>query len=381
MKMMKPLNTLVYIKNNPKKIIPQMFAVALGIFLVYFICIIGGGTKYELNNNVAAPYEKMSEIYVLYPKTDNDQLYNYFSKNSNVEKILYSSGTTNITAKMIVEECGTYCPYLNETNIKYMMNMYNLKLSQGRLPQNKNEILFNENYAKGRNLKVGDYYGTDVNEKDDLNGKYKLVGEYKGDIVMSFLYSSESPAEMKEHGYGLILIPKTGHLAALNKDIHSFSVAHPNQYSVDDYGRQYGFISTMFMMFNVFAVVILGVTVFVITFTIVDINYVHFTERLPEFSMLQALGYSQKNIRHKQFSEIIIVIFLGSCGGFILSLLGGYILNELYCIPNGIPLMIISPWYFLLSVLVPVLVAFFSCISINKLIKKMHIVDVIEGRE
>ena len=381
MKMMKPLNTLVYIKNNPKKIIPQMFAVALGIFLVYFISIIGGGIKYELNNNVAVPYEKMSEVYVLYPETNNDQLYNYFSQNSNVEKILYSSGTTNITAKMIVAQSGTYCPYLNETNIEYMMNMYNLKLSQGRLPQNKNEILFNENYAKGRNLKVGDYYGTDVNEKDNLNGKYKLVGEFKGDIVMSFLYGSESPAEMKEHDYGLILIPKTGHLAALNKDIHSFSVAHPNQYSVEDYDRQFGFISTMFMMFNVFAVVILGITVFVITFTIVDINYVHFTERLPEFSMLQALGYSQKNIRHKQFLEIIMVIFLGSCAGFILSLLGGYIFNELYCLPNGIPLMIISPWYFLLSGLVPVLVAFFSCISINKLIKKMQVVDVLEGRE
>lgn len=380
MKMMKPLSTLVYIKNNPKKIIPQILAVALGTFLVYFISMIGGELKYELNYCIAVPYEKMSEVYIRYPDKDNNDFYNYFSKNSNVEKIIYSSDTRNITTKMIINSCGSYVPYLKEDNIKYMMNMYNLKLSQGRLPKSKGEILFSEYYAKSRNLKVGDYYGTDVNSNDSLNGKYKLVGTFKGNIIMSFIYDNESIDEMKKHEYGLILIAKEGHIDALNKDIKTFMNAHPNQYNCDDYNTQYSFISTMFVMFNIFAVVILGITVFVITFTIGDINYVHFCERLSEFSMLEALGYNKNDIRYKQFSEMIIMIFLGFGTGFILSLLGGYIFNEVYCYPNGIPLIIISPWYILLSGLVPVLVSLFTCASISRLVKKMQTVDILEGR-
>lgn len=136
----------------------------------------------------------------------------------------------------------------------------------------------------------------------------------------------------------------------------------------------------MFVMFNIFAVIILGLTVFVITFTLSDINYVHFCERLYEFSMLESLGYSKKDIKHKQFLEMILTTLVGTCFGFILSLLGGFIFNEIYCFPNGTPIKIISPWYILLGILVPILVFFFSCISTGKLVNKMEIVDVLQGR-
>lgn len=203
MKMLKPLNSFVYIKNNPKKIIPQVFAVSLGVFLIYFICIIGGGLKYELNNDVIVPYEKMSTVTIRYPEKDNDELYNYFSKNNNVQKIMYSSGIENIPAKLVINSNETYCPYLNEDNIKYMMNMYNFKLQSGRIPQNNNEVLFNESFCKSRNLNVGDYYGTDVNSKDSLDGKYKIAGTFKGDIIMSFVYDSKSIDEIKNNPYSI----------------------------------------------------------------------------------------------------------------------------------------------------------------------------------
>lgn len=380
MKRLKPLNTLVYIKNNPKKIFPQIFAVALGVFLVYFISMLGGGLKYQLYNCIVAPYEKMSDVWVRNPQKDNNEFYNYFSKNNNVEKIMYCYNQKNITAKMLISSCGSYCFYLNGDNIKYIMDMNNSKLSAGRLPQSDNEVILNEDYVKGKKLKLGDYYGTDVNDKDDLNGKYKLVGTTKGDITLSFVYDGKSESEISKYEHGIILIAKKGHINALNKDIHKFVEAHTNGYDTYNYDSQYGYISSMFVMFNVFAVIILGITVFVITFTIGDINYVHFSERLSEFSMLEALGYSKSDIRYKQLSEMLTMIFVGLCAGLLFSLLGGYIFDEIYCKPSGIPLEIISRWYILLGSLVPILVSLFSSISVNRLIKKIPTVDVLEGR-
>lgn len=378
--MMKPLNTLVYIRNNPKKVIPQILAVSLGVFLIYFMCIIGGGLRYELNSNIVLPFEKVSEFTVRHPDKDNDDAYNYFSKDSNVEKIMYSSQMRNISAKMLISSCGTSCIFLNENDIEYMMNMYGFKLVDGKLPSSKDEVIFNEDYIKSHGIKVGGYYGTDVNDKDELEGRYKVVGSFKGDMIMSFVCDNDDVDSIKKNGYCLILIAKNGHIAELNKDIHSFMNAHPKQYNSDTYDKQYGFISTMFVMFNAFAVVIMAVTVFVLTFTIGDINYVHFSERLPEFSVLQAVGYSKNHIRYRQFCEMIVIVFLGFCMGIVISLLGGYIFKEIYCVPGGIQLSIISVWYFLMSGLVPMLVSLFSCLSISRLVNKMEPVDVLEGR-
>lgn len=364
-------------KNNPKRFLPQILAVALGISLVYFICIIGGGIKFGLQDNVTKPYEKMSLVFINKNKNndgDNQKLCKDISQDKNVEKVIYCSGMSNIEAKMIVESSGSTVLYTKKEDTAYLLQKFNFKLMQGRIPENADEILFQEDYARGLKLKVGDYYGTDVNENHDLDGKYKIVGLYKGRGVITFA-GGESIEDMKKHSYCLIVVPKEGKLDYVNNKIKEYK-----DYKADDLKTQEGYLSSMFTAFNIFAAVVVGITVFVVTFTISNINYVHFYERMGEFSIFDALGYRKSKIISRLISEQSVIILSGSLLGLAAAIFGGYVLNEVYCVPNGFPVRILNIWYILISIMVPIFVSLFSTIPVRRFIRKMNTIDVLEGR-
>lgn len=375
MHQVKPLNIFLYVKNNIKKFIPQILAVMLGVFLVFFVCILGGGIKFGIKDNDMLPLEKLSLVWIKDAKLEGGKFQKEMSKDKNVENIIYSADFNQIQTKLIVQSTATFVFYTEAKGTKYIMDTLDFKLKQGKIPENKNELLINSNFAKSNNLKLGESYGTDVNENHSLNGTYKIIGIYSGKCTITFCYK-DSVENIKNSPYHVLLVlPKSGKLNDVNSKIEKYkNIEYQN---LNDVKKS---LDHMFKMFNIFAVIVLGLTVFVITFTITNINYMHLYDRLEELSILDTLGYNKITISLKLIKEFALIIFLGSILGIGLGILGGYIFNVLYCNPKGVPVGILNPWYIMLSFLVPVFVSLFSSIPVIKFLRNINTIEVLEGR-
>jgi ABC-type antimicrobial peptide transport system permease subunit len=372
---LKPLNMFLYIKNNMKKFIPQIFVASLGVFLVYFLCILGGGVKSGITSNVISPYEKLSVVHIDNPKIDNGQTYKELSEDSNIDRVIYSSSVTNILTKLLVDTCGTPVFYTETEDTKYLMDKLNFKLIQGKIPDSKNELLINENFAKSFNLKIGDFYGTSENEKQRLNGKYTVVGIYSGKSIITFGFLGNIE-EIKQYRHSLIVVPKSGKLQELNLKINSFK----NLGYYNTLEREKSSVDGTLKVFNIFAIVMLSITIFVLTFTIGNINYMHFYDRLGEFSILDALGYNKLEIAFKLIKELVVIIFIGYILGVITGIFGGLLFNLVYCEPRGVPVAIFNPWYIFISGCIPITVSLFSFMPVVRFLFKVNTVEILEGR-
>lgn len=371
----RPLNIFLYVKNNIKKFIPQILTVMLGVFLVYFVCILGGGIKFGIKDNDILPLEKLSLVRIKDAKLEGGKFQKEMSRDKTVENIIYSADIKQIQAKLIVQSTPTFVFYTGAKDTKYIMDKFNFKLKQGKIPENKNELLINSNFAKSNNLKLGESYGTDINENHSLNGTYKIIGIYSGNCIITFCYK-DSVENIKNSPYhALLVLPKAGKLNEVNSKIVKYK--NINYQNLNDAKIS---LEHMFKMFDIFAVIVLGLTVFVITFTISNINYMHLYDRLEELSILDTLGYNKITIAFKLIKELALIIFLGSILGMGLGVLSGYIFNAVYCNPKGFPVGILNPWYIIISLLVPVFVSLFSAIPVIKFLCNMNTIEVLEGR-
>jgi ABC-type antimicrobial peptide transport system permease subunit len=375
MHQLKPLNTFLYIKNNIKKFLPQIIAVLLGVFLVFFVCILGGGIKYGIKDNVELPREKISLAFINDSKLEGGKFYEEMSKDKDVEKIIYSYGYRSISTKLLAQYASSDVYYTAVQDTEYIMKEFNFELIKGKIPNSKNELLISSNFAKSNNLKLGDSYGTDINPKHGLNGTYKIAGIYKGNCTITFCYKDSVSNIKNSSDYRLMVFPKANKVNKVNAKIESFR--NIDYYDLNQVKK---FLDGMFKMFDIFAVIVLAITVFVITFTIGNINYMHLYDRLEEFSILDALGYSKKSIVFKLVRELALIIFIGFVLGISLGMLGGFLFNTIYCDPKGVPVGILNPWYILISFLVPVFVSLLSAIPILSFLRKMNTIEVLEGR-
>lgn|GEM_PF-6189072 len=371
---LKSLSIFLYLRGNFKKFIPQILVVALGVFLMYFVCINGGGMETQMKNNVLEPYKKLSFIR-MNPSAVNEQEYiNKLKDNKDVDRIIYSKRDLNIRADMLISSNGSPGLFISEDDTRYLMKKFDFKLVSGRIPQENNELLISSNYAKSRKIKVGSCI--DENTDKSFIGIYKVAGIYDGKSVIAFGHIKNA-SEVKNNENTIVVVPKEGKLNKINDYINSLK---NKQIDIQDYNSVNYEVEGFFPMFNMFAFIILAILIVVLTFTIGNMNYIHFFDRVGEFSILDALGYTKLDIFLKLAKEMCIVIVLGFGVGMILSFMGGNIFNGVYCIPKGVPVEIYNKWYVILSSIVPVAVGLFSSIPSIKFLSKMSTVDVLEGR-
>jgi ABC-type antimicrobial peptide transport system permease subunit len=378
MYILKPLSILNYLKNNIIKVVPQIFAVSVGVFLVYFLCILGGGVKSDTINTYIKPLEKASFIYINNPGKDSDICYKQLQQNKYVKKLIWSSEIRNILGTGLVADQGVDIFFTNINNAKYLMKMYGFKLIKGKIPEHANELLINNKFAISKKLKLGSFYGTDVNTRDNLSGKFKVTGIYDGKIVMAFGGIRNKVRRNGKNNYsGIIVIPKAGKLKEFNE---SFSNSNYGNIGCENLEHANKSLKGYFQLINTFLIVILLISVFVITFAIGNISYMHFYDRIGEFSIFVAVGYSKKSIILGLVRELSLVIFAGFGCGLVFGILGGIIFNLSYCNPRGVPVDVVNFWYIFISFMVPILVALFSAVPIIRFIRKMNTMDVLEGR-
>ena len=384
---MKILNilTIKHLKANKKRTILTI----MGIMLATFLMIELGLLFSSFRDNGIGTTIKYNGDYHVNLNIKNEDL-NFISKNDNVLNYKYKSSLG-------------YSLYEGLQNKKYLQVLTasksyldDLKLIEGRLPNDENEVIISNNIkAEGNiNLNVGDTIKLNVGQRecdDKLLGESAYVVEYKYlsdgtvKIVKEEHLINTSPQEYKivgivekdiyeeysNPGYSIFTISEPIDLLNVYvKYKNVFKTIQNSELIIKNlnYESNLEYNNSLLYYYGIgennnfikFSIAILLIILLLITIASVIVIYNAFaisvTERIKQFGLFSSIGATKKQLRYTLFFEVFVEGIIGIVLGLILSFIGINIIlstiNKLLVDSLSIPLELsIYPLYMLISII------------------------------
>jgi len=363
---MKPLNLMNYIFLSIKQVSPQITLLIIKIALFIFLCSIGFAVTYGIDkssNTILDQYASFSFRDEVTETRKNEILTNLRAMEG-IEKEMRGNAISEGMGKLIIFNSFAWIFEVNGEDIDYVLNSVDGKLVDGSYPQTEEEVIISVELSKGMNKSVGDYIGFE----EMLPKRYKISGLYEG---TSNLYISFVPQEK-----GYLYKIEEAKVDSFYKELKNYDEILIST----DRDEIYHIINNIFYLIKVIGVFILIISAIEVTISVSNLNKVYFAERLGEFAILQAVGYSRGFILKRILKELAIIIFIGLLGGILLGQLVMVLFYHLYCVERGIPYQTFEPGVIWFSMLLIVVIFFLTYLPIKKYTTKMEWLDVIQQR-
>lgn len=386
---MKPFSAMKFFAENKKKgfmtfivLIFTVCAVALITSLINSIFDSVNETSMQLLENVSFANYTSDTITGL-PQDIVDKMKNSpdIDKLVEIDDFAY----TNITLA-IGGNTSIPISFSKKQNNELMLSKIGDSVKEGRMPDTgANEIAVHWKVMNNKGWKLGQMVGSDVNEDENLNGKYKIVGILDGPSVMGFGGNSIDLEKWVKNGVvkkGTVLayavMAKPGKLDTVNKMLDGFD---KKKITVTTYtslkkelDKALGGLSTTML-----AIII--IVVFILSVSIGTLMYLIYLQRSEEFGILSAMGYRRSFIRRLIIKEVISLNFIGWCAGMLFSMGVIWLLNTYIYVPKGTPISLINIQSFLYTLIIPLMVACFSLLPILSKLHKQDPITIIERRD
>jgi len=354
---MKPLNPLLYIKNNFKSVMSIFFSMTLGVFLIYIFSLFSATTTKMVS---VASFDLMDKYNIAYVDNNTilpDQFLRVLENNQNnslavqmnLSGLAYyrggMGGTTMLTFNMFEEDTEN------------LLDSFDMELVKGTLPQNdKNEILVPLEYALQNNLSVGDYIGTEVSDEYALQGKYIISGFIQGDVV--FALSCQPGGQTKEDVLKRGIMYRVDNLSAVEQkalidSLPDSVIILSHDYYEEEYSTILTSMQALTYIFTIAMIVILCIA-------LGNLNIVLYSNRRDELKILHSIGFTKGRLLKKLWIENLFVCIGGYIAGIIFTMLVVWLINTYSLIPHGKILELISAQGLITAFTMPIFVSIFS---------------------
>ena len=261
-----------------------------------------------------------------------------------------------------------------------MMRRCGLRLASGRLPQeNKPELTVSEEIARNRRLKLGD-----VVLKPEIEDSYslvpmKLVGTFKGPVWLAVTSRTFIENNFPVAPRGRLIIADSVELQgpldhALEAKIDKGRARVWTYHGLVEETREA--LSSLYLIMNV----VIGIIVFSIAFLLGMLSSIYFTQRLPEFATLAAIGYQRSGLLARVIAEITLLCTLGWILGSILTFAVLTCIKAWIMYPRGLLLNPLDWTAYRYTLPLPIAIVVFSVIAIWNRLRKLDPVSIIERR-
>jgi putative ABC transport system permease protein len=376
---MKPLATLNYTKNNLIKALPIFISMMVGVFLVYFISLVG---KNSVDTMDITKY-KFLDSYI-FVHTDNgtslpEDIVEKVKNSSSVEKIVpLLSNRGAFIYNSVFGSMSFYNLNLYDKDISTVLSRLDMKLIEGRLPvQDKNEVLIPDKYAKQKKLKTDDSIGSEVSPEYGLKGKYIISGIIEGPILISITSNNTdqiSPDNAAAHSFMFSL--KDNDDKSIIKELNC---SKTNNVIVADYDYVKGALGYVLEVLNAFTLSLDLVTILVLCISLGNLNYMNFLNRKYEFGVLSVIGYKKTKLYFKLWKENLLVCLSGFGAGLVLATLVSFLANITVWEIDGKSVPLWSASGIAYSLAVPLLVSIFGLLPPIRELRKVDPIDVLGG--
>jgi len=355
---MKPLNSLLYLKNNFKSALPIFLSMTIGVFLVYVFSLFGVTTIKMVN---VARFDVMDKYNVVYSKNDTTLPLSFLEELDNIP------GDGVIAVQMNLSGLPYYRGGLGNTTIltfnvfeedaAALLESFGIELIEGKLPQNnQNEILVPREYALQNHLSVGDYIGSEVSDEYALQGKYRICGLMRGEVLFSV--TSQPGDETKEQILIRGVMYRIDYLSSEERTqlINSLpenvvTLTH------DSYVQEFALtLSSMQLLTYILTAAI----IIILCIALGNLNIILFAKRHNELMILHSIGYTKDKLSRKLWLENLFVCLSGYLAGIGLVEITVWLINIISLHPQGKVLELISWEGMLAALTMPVFVSIFS---------------------
>ncbi|RYG48814.1 FtsX-like permease family protein [bacterium] len=316
----RPLSPATYLRRNAGKTLPLIGVIVLAVMLVAGIIAMINSIPYSIRTI----YGYSREMTGITPRGDAAQtkpILDEIEKYSPVPigRVVTCRATTT-QIRSIVGKWPFYVLGLARPDLEYYLDRQKVNGIDGRLPaEGKPEAIISEPLARNLDLKIGsELLGPDKDESGFSPYSVKVVGIAKTDrwlaaVPVGYLRDNHFPPV----DLGMVFAKDSAQQDRLDhwtdKRFKGRRAAVLAYFQIEKNTQE--MFKTLFMILNV----IIGVMVIVMTSIMGMLINIYQTQRLQEFGLLQAIGYTKGQILRRVASESVMVVVVGWILGLLLA--------------------------------------------------------------
>lgn len=386
--MRNPLSSLTYFTRSPGKVLPMGFVIVLSVFLIASVATIANSI--DLTVRTIYRYTEFF-TYVIPQRTTlsvPDDQKAIVRKDPRVDRTVEGSiFFTNI--KTVIGRLPFVVLGVTQDDRDYLSKRMGATLKEGRWPaEGMPECVLSEPMVENKKLKLGDVVSGPTDE-GGISGSpvpVRLVGVLRGDVWVAFtdkafcdqtflatprcvLYTSKDPAALDAINHDMMPVQ--------NKMAGRLAPSKVNLLSRENLLAEVrDSLSTMYLIMEVVTTTV----IFVIALMSGMLSNIYFTQRIPEFGTLAALGYGRWRLIRRVVGETTLLTAAGwTVGAFFSFLMLGYFKDRIFR-PRGLFINPLDLWAFQHTIPIPFAITFFSIATIAVRLLRLDPVTIIERR-
>lgn len=375
-----PLSPSVYLLRNAGKTIPLMGVILLAVMLI-------AGIVSLINSiplSIKTIYSYSKQYAGITPRGDaslTPKLKEDVEQNTPVplDRVMTVRGS-DFEVRSIVGKWPFVALALTQEDMAYYLKREGGGVIEGRMPaEGAAEALVSEPLARNLNLKIG----SNVLDPDNTDAyapkPVKVVGIVKSDMWLCLI-----PLEFHKQFF----FPPVDALLAFSKDpaqqpvFDKWLIKHfkGDRARVFTYQQLEEQADTMFSILYQILNVIIGTLVVVITLMMGMLMNIYLSQRVQEFGLLQALGYSRKTLLKRVVMETTAVVIGGWTVGLVVAYSLLNVVKGALMDPNAFALNPLDPAAYYYTIPIPIAIFLVATFTIVFRFKKFDPVGVVERR-
>lgn len=375
-----PLAPSTYLLRNLGKTAPLVGVITLAVMLVAGIISMIDSIPYSIRTT----YSYSKEMVGITPRGDPSQtpvLLDEIRKHSPVplERVVVCR-VSSTQIHSIVGKWPFYMLGLSRPDMEFYLQRQHVTGITGRLPEDgKPECIVSDPVARNLNLRIGS--AVQGPDQDESWSPYKVVVV---GIAHTDRWLMVNPIDYQRQNH----FPPIDLGMVFARNLHDQEIL---DHWADQHfkGRRAAVLAyyqieknTQEMFKTLFAIldVVIGTVVLVITFMMGMLMNIYQSQRLVEFGLLQAIGYTRKMLLTRVLRESISVIVLGWGLGVCLAFAMLNIVRQILMTPKAFGLDTLDPTAYRYTVPLPLMLLLVAGLTVYLRFRKFDPVGVVERR-
>ena len=376
---MDPLSPWTYAKRNARKILPTIVILTFVVTLVIVILTLLSGLK----DSTLAYTREFDRWSVLFPKKDTrvtKEIRDRILEHPAVERLI-DSRNCFMRVRTLIGPVPYQLRAAKASEMPYLLGLAGATLKEGRLPAGgTSEVALHENLMKANGWSIGREFGMEVDDKDWMPGRFKVVGVLQGPVPMG-LASAEYLSNPLIYAFSaklwerLLVVAKEGRTDEMNRWLRGLAdvKVYDKIQAVEDVSEGFDRILLILNFVSITLIIVVSVVVGMI-------QAIFFGERMGEFAILLAIGHARRRLLRKVSLETAGLMAVSWAAGALLALaaLAGF--RAIVLAPMGVDIPLVQPLAAAVSLSLPVVAHLFATLTVTRRLRALDPVAIIERR-
>lgn len=379
----RPLSPWVYLRRNPRRVLPILAIQALVTALL--VAIITPTNAFRATSETyTRGLDFFTSVTPARRSDFEDDLLAILDANPDMERRLQAKAFWMYTP-MIVGKAFAPLLAIEPENQADFLDRVGLRLVRGRLPTPRTaEAAVHESVLRARGLDIGDPFGRLVDPKDGTPGRFEIAGVLAGEArlgLVDFAWASAPLSVLARTDPFQLVYAKPGRKYESDRYLRD-AVDRDGQKvfrSIDAQFIRERIDEDLARLPLIFGFITISVSIVVSLVTSL-LSLISFQVRVEEFGLHLALGQRRRTLVAKLSAETSVVALAGWALGLALGLLILFVYRGAALEPKGIRMHVLDARPILFSLAVPVLSALVSAVALSRRLRRMDPVAVLQRR-